>query len=72
MRLAFANVAGGRLVDANNRYVAADRTADFATALAALRPDVLIVTELDCDRAPITAWSAAGSARGSGRSVRSG
>jgi endonuclease/exonuclease/phosphatase family metal-dependent hydrolase len=44
--LAFANVAGGRLVGPEG-YAAADRTADFARALAALRPDVLIVTELD-------------------------
>jgi hypothetical protein len=47
--IAFANVAGGRLVDEQNRYVDADRTAYFGTALAGLRPDVLIVTELDPD-----------------------
>ncbi|MFI7065565.1 endonuclease/exonuclease/phosphatase family protein [Kribbella sp. NPDC050124] len=49
MRIAFANVAGGRLVDDNNRYVDADQTHVFGTALAELQPDVLLVTELDCD-----------------------
>ncbi|NUR97303.1 MAG: hypothetical protein HOV67_18845 [Kribbellaceae bacterium] len=44
--IAFANVAGGRLVGADG-YVDADRTADFGRALAGLRPDVLVVTELD-------------------------
>jgi len=48
MRIVFANVAGGRLVDADNRYVDDDRTDAFGRALACLRPDVLIVTELDC------------------------
>ncbi|TDW14073.1 endonuclease/exonuclease/phosphatase family protein [Kribbella kalugense] len=46
--IAFANVAGGRMVD-DVGYVDADRTADFGQALAGLRPDVLIVTELDPD-----------------------
>jgi endonuclease/exonuclease/phosphatase family metal-dependent hydrolase len=45
--IAFANVAGGRFVDASGNYVDEDRTADFGRALAGLRPDVLIVTELD-------------------------
>lgn len=45
--VAFANVAGGRFVDSSGRYVDEDRTADFGRALAGLRPDVLIVTELD-------------------------
>ncbi|MFF0342407.1 endonuclease/exonuclease/phosphatase family protein [Kribbella sp. NPDC004875] len=45
--IAFANVAGGRFVDDDGAYVDADRTADFARALAGLQPDVLIVTELD-------------------------
>ncbi|MFF0270909.1 endonuclease/exonuclease/phosphatase family protein [Kribbella sp. NPDC004536] len=44
--IAFANVAGGRLVGADG-YVDADRTADFGRALVGLRPDVLVVTELD-------------------------
>ncbi|HWD79542.1 MAG TPA: endonuclease/exonuclease/phosphatase family protein [Kribbella sp.] len=44
--IAFANVAGGRLVGPEG-YADADRTADFGRALAGLRPDVLIVTELD-------------------------
>ncbi|HZX01531.1 endonuclease/exonuclease/phosphatase family protein [Kribbella sp.] len=44
--IAFANVAGGRLVGPDG-YAAEDRTADFGRALAGLRPDVLIVTELD-------------------------
>jgi endonuclease/exonuclease/phosphatase family metal-dependent hydrolase len=43
------NVAGGRLVDANGRYLDADRTADFGRALAGSGADVLIVTELDPD-----------------------
>lgn len=47
--MAFANVAGGRLVDQDKRYVDADRTPDFGAVIAGLRPDVLIVTELDCD-----------------------
>ncbi|WP_329001899.1 endonuclease/exonuclease/phosphatase family protein [Kribbella sp. NBC_00709] len=47
--IAFANVAGGRFVDSSGSYVDADRTADFARALAGLHPDVLIVTELDPD-----------------------
>jgi endonuclease/exonuclease/phosphatase family metal-dependent hydrolase len=47
--VAFANVAGGRLVDQDRRYVDADRTPDFGAVIAGLRPDVLIVTELDCD-----------------------
>lgn len=47
--IAFANVAGGRFVDASGNYVDADRTADFGRAVAGLRPDVLIVTELDPD-----------------------
>ncbi|TDO56086.1 endonuclease/exonuclease/phosphatase family metal-dependent hydrolase [Kribbella sp. VKM Ac-2571] len=46
--IAFANVAGGRLIGSDG-YDAADRTADFGQALAGLRPDVLIVTELDPD-----------------------
>lgn len=46
--VAFANVAGGRLVGPDG-YLAADRTADFGQALAAMRPDVLVVTELDPD-----------------------
>ncbi|HEY3560354.1 MAG TPA: endonuclease/exonuclease/phosphatase family protein [Kribbella sp.] len=46
--IAFANVAGGRLVGPDG-YLATDRTADFGRALAAMRPDVLIVTELDPD-----------------------
>jgi endonuclease/exonuclease/phosphatase family metal-dependent hydrolase len=46
--IAFANIAGGRLVGSDG-YLAADRTADFGRALAGLRPDVLIVTELDAD-----------------------
>jgi endonuclease/exonuclease/phosphatase family metal-dependent hydrolase len=45
--IAFANVAGGRFVDSSGRYVDEDRTADFGRALAGMRPDVLIVTELD-------------------------
>ncbi|MEV4265811.1 endonuclease/exonuclease/phosphatase family protein [Kribbella sp. NPDC049584] len=45
--IAFANVAGGRFVDSTGNYVDEDRTADFGRALARLRPDVLIVTELD-------------------------
>ena len=45
--IAFANVAGGRFVDSSGNYVDEDRTADFGRALAGLRPDVLIVTELD-------------------------
>ncbi|RZU03211.1 endonuclease/exonuclease/phosphatase family metal-dependent hydrolase [Kribbella rubisoli] len=45
--IAFANVAGGRFVDPSGRYLDEDRTADFGRALAGLRPDVLIVTELD-------------------------
>lgn len=44
--VAFANVAGGRLVGPHG-YADADRTADFGRALAAMRPDVLVVTELD-------------------------
>ncbi|MER7249175.1 endonuclease/exonuclease/phosphatase family protein [Kribbella sp. NPDC000426] len=40
-------MAGGRFVDSSGRYVDEDRTADFGQALAGLRPDVLIVTELD-------------------------
>jgi len=47
--VAFANVAGGRLVDQDKRYVDADRTPDFGAVISGLRPDVLIVTELDCD-----------------------
>lgn len=47
--IAFANVAGGRLVGDDDEYVDADRTADFGNALAGLQPDVLIVTELDPD-----------------------
>jgi endonuclease/exonuclease/phosphatase family metal-dependent hydrolase len=46
--IAFANVAGGRLVGPDG-YDDADRTADFGQALAGLQPDVLIVTELDPD-----------------------
>ncbi|MEV0790949.1 hypothetical protein [Kribbella sp. NPDC050459] len=46
--IAFANIAGGRLVGPDG-YDDADRTADFGHALAGLRPDVLIVTELDPD-----------------------
>ncbi|MGW6199095.1 endonuclease/exonuclease/phosphatase family protein [Kribbella sp. NPDC055110] len=46
--IAFANIAGGRLVGPDG-YHAADRTADFGQALAGLQPDVLIVTELDPD-----------------------
>ncbi|WP_405064539.1 endonuclease/exonuclease/phosphatase family protein [Kribbella sp. NBC_01505] len=46
---AFANVAGGRFVDATGQYVDADRTAAFADALARSRPDILVVTELDPD-----------------------
>jgi endonuclease/exonuclease/phosphatase family metal-dependent hydrolase len=46
--IAFANVAGGRLVGPDG-YLAADRTADFGRALASMRPDVLVVTELDAD-----------------------
>ena len=45
--IAFANVAGGRFVDSSGNYVDEDRTADFGRALARLRPEVLIVTELD-------------------------
>ncbi|MFI5735625.1 endonuclease/exonuclease/phosphatase family protein [Kribbella sp. NPDC051587] len=48
-RLSLANVAGGRFVDATGRYVDADRTADFARTLAAQRPDVVVITELDPD-----------------------
>ncbi|GAA1615996.1 endonuclease/exonuclease/phosphatase family protein [Kribbella karoonensis] len=44
--IAFANVAGGRLVGPDG-YAGADRTADFGRALAGMRADVLIVTELD-------------------------
>ncbi|GAA3147081.1 endonuclease/exonuclease/phosphatase family metal-dependent hydrolase [Kribbella aluminosa] len=44
--IAFANVAGGRLVGPDG-YADADRTADFGRALAGLQADVLIVTELD-------------------------
>lgn len=47
--IAFANVAGGRFVDPSGSYVDEDRTTDFGRALAGLRPDVLIVTELDPD-----------------------
>ncbi|TCC21748.1 endonuclease/exonuclease/phosphatase family protein [Kribbella speibonae] len=46
--IAFANIAGGRLVGPDG-YDDADRTADFGQALAGLQPDVLIVTELDPD-----------------------
>ncbi|MGW1344644.1 endonuclease/exonuclease/phosphatase family protein [Kribbella sp. NPDC002412] len=49
MRIAFANIAAGRLVDENNRYVDADQTPVFGAALADLQPDMLLVTELDCD-----------------------
>ncbi|WP_427890557.1 endonuclease/exonuclease/phosphatase family protein [Kribbella sp. GL6] len=44
--IAFANVAGGRLVGPAG-YLGEDRTADFGRALAGLRAEVLIVTELD-------------------------
>ncbi|MGZ0152228.1 endonuclease/exonuclease/phosphatase family protein [Kribbella sp. WER1] len=44
--IAFANVAGGRLVGPDG-YLGADRTEDFGRALAGMRADVLIVTELD-------------------------
>jgi endonuclease/exonuclease/phosphatase family metal-dependent hydrolase len=47
--VAFANVAGGRMVDAGGEYVDADRTADFGATLGGMQPDVLIVTELNCD-----------------------
>lgn len=47
--IAFANVAGGRLEDENRRYVDADRTPAFGAAIAGLEPDVLVVTELNCD-----------------------
>ncbi|TWD75126.1 endonuclease/exonuclease/phosphatase family metal-dependent hydrolase [Kribbella amoyensis] len=59
LRVAFANVAGGRLVGPDRRYLAEDRTADFGRALAGLAPDVLIVTELNCDGDQLEQLSAA-------------
>ncbi len=50
LRVTMANVAGGRLVDRSTKsgYAPHDRTEEFAAALAAGGPDILIITELDC------------------------
>lgn len=47
--IGFANVAGGRMVDENDRYLPDDRTETFGRAIATLRPGLLVVTELNCD-----------------------
>ncbi|MFI6579465.1 endonuclease/exonuclease/phosphatase family protein [Nocardiopsis sp. NPDC050513] len=50
LRLSLSNVAGGRLTDGggHHEYADADRTDVFAQALSARRPDLVVLSELDC------------------------